>query len=264
MPCAGARLQASPRLLWRPRTAQGVSTLPGWRDARSFLFVSPHPDDVELGCGGTLAALVRKGASAEIAVITDGRLGTRDPGRSPEEIASTRAAEQEAAALLLGVRLRMLALPDGGPHDYYRLRDHAVALLRAVRPQYVFVCDPYLPYEAHSDHRMVGLAVSEAALLSGLPHYASGSGEAHDVEGVVYYFPRRATDLFALDEQSLGLRRRAIACHQSQFGADDPIVARLEAQLARNGAAEGAIAAEPLHARTRAQLHIPGPLGAED
>lgn len=233
--------------------------LTAWHDARRFLFVSPHPDDVELGCGGTLSALVRAGATAEIAVFTDGRLGTRDAALSPEAVAGIRRVEQEAAARVLGAKLRMLGLPDGGPHDYYRLRDRAVALVREVRPDFVFVCDPELPYEAHSDHRMVGRAVSEAALLSGLPHYAAGHGAPHDVQGVVYYFPHHPTELSPLDEEACAARERAIACHQSQFGEGDPYLARLHAQLARYGEKVGATAAEPLHVRERSALHIPDP-----
>ncbi|MDA8344525.1 MAG: PIG-L family deacetylase [Thermaerobacter sp.] len=241
-----------------------MRTLHEWRDAGSFLFVSPHPDDVELGCGGTLATLARAGAEVHLAVVTDGRLGTRDPLRMPDEIALIRSKEQQAAAKELGAKLRMLGLPDGGPHDYYRLRDRAVALIRDVRPDYVFVCDPYLPYEVHSDHRMVGLAVSEAVLLAGLPHYAGGSGAAHDTEGILYYFPRRATELSPLDEESLARRRRALACHRSQFGRDDQYLERLEAQLRHYGSTAGAIAAEPLHLRRRTELHIPDPEGMEE
>lgn len=239
--------------------AMGVSQVSAWSNAERYLFVSPHPDDVELGCGGTLAALVRGGAQVHLAVFTDGRLGTRDASLPPEDVAKIRAAEEQEAARLLGAELRMLGLPDGGPHDYYRLRDRAVELIREIRPAYVFVCDPFLPYEAHGDHRMVGLAVSEAALLSGLPHYAAGRGAPHDVAGVVYYFPRRATELSPLDEKTLEQRRRAIACHRSQFAPGDRYLARLEEQLSRYGAQAGAPAAEPLHMRARADLHIPDP-----
>ncbi len=234
-----------------------------WRDGARFLFVSPHPDDVELGCGGTIAGLVRAGKAAEIAVFTDGRLGTRDPAMPPAQLARIRAGEQAHAAQALGAGLRMLGLPDGGPHDYYALRDLAVALLRDVQPDWVFVCDPFLPYEAHSDHRVVGLAVSEAVLLSGLPHYAAGQGEPFSAQGIVYYFPRRATEHAPLDEQCLAARREAIACHRSQFGPDDRYLSRLEKQLARQGALAGAVAAEALHARRASALHLPEPQGEE-
>jgi len=233
-----------------------------WNRAKRYLAISPHPDDVELGCGGTVASLARDGREVLLAVFTDGRLGTRDPELLPEKVAGIRAEEQRAAAAELGVELRMLGLPDGGPHDYYRLRDLAVGLIRTARPDYVLVCDPFLPYETHSDHRLVGLAASEAVLLSGLPHYAAGQGEPHNAMGVVYYFPGRPNVLAPLTAEDVAARARAIACHRSQFSPGDEYLLRLEEQRRRGGERAGVLAAEPLLVRRRTELHVPDP--AED
>jgi LmbE family N-acetylglucosaminyl deacetylase len=226
---------------------------------RRYLAISPHPDDAELGCGGTLHMLSQQGAAVGLTVVTDGRLGTRDPQTPPEALARTRAEEAAAAAATLGLELHMLGLPDGGPHDHYDLRDRLVREIRAFRPDYVFACDPWLRYEAHSDHRAVGLAASEAALLAGLPHFAPGGAPPWTVEGILFYFPD-AADLFVpLDEPGYRRRQAAIACHRSQFGADDHYLARLAEQLRRQGAAVGAPYAEALQLRRRTDLHIPGP-----
>lgn len=232
-----------------------------WDSFERYLAFSPHPDDVELGCGGTLFRLGRRDAQVHLTVVTDGRLGTRDPALRPETVARTRAREAEAAAAELGISLSLLGLPDGGPLDHYDLRDRAVREIRSWRPDYVLVCDPWLRYEAHSDHRAVGLAVSEAALLSGLVHFAPSDLAPWTVQGVLFYFPERADVLSPLDDEDHAARQRAIACHRSQFGPDDPYLERLTQQLRRQGAAAGCTFAEALHLRSRTELHIPIPSG---
>ncbi len=230
-----------------------------WRRSERYLAFSPHPDDAELGCGGTLWSLGRRGAEVHLTVVTDGRLGTRDPGVPPDAVARLRRGEAEAAAAVLGARLHMLGLPDGGPFDAYDLRDRAVREIRRCRPDFVFVCDPWLRYEAHSDHRAVGFAVAEAALLSGLVHYAPDELAPWTVKGILFYFPDRADVLSPLDPEAHAARSRAIACHRSQFGPEDPYLARLDEQMRAQGLQAGAVWAEALHLRTRTDLHIPQP-----
>ena len=230
-----------------------------WQTAERYLAFSPHPDDAELGCGGTLWRLAEGGAEVHLTVVTDGRLGTRDRSTSPEEVARLRSGEAQAAADVLGAQLHLLGLPDGGPHDPYDLRDQAVQEIRRCRPDFVLVCDPWLRYEAHSDHRAVGLAVAEAVLLSGLVHFAPGTFAPWTVQGVLFYFPDRADVLSPLEPAAHAARSRAIACHRSQFGPEDPYLGRLDEQLRAQGLQVGAPWAEALHLRTRTDLHIPGP-----
>lgn len=229
----------------------------GIAEGTLFLAISPHPDDVELGCGGTIRHLARHGHKVHLAVVTDGRLGTRDPNTTPDEVARIRALEQKESAKVLGAELRMLGLPDGGPHDPYRLRDLAVQLIRSIRPDWILAPDPWLPFEAHSDHRAVGLAVAEAALLCGLPHFASGEGAPHTPEGVLFYFPSTPTLFVPLSPQDAADRAAAIACHRSQFAPGDRYLQRLGQQMESDGARIGAELAERLHPRRRIDLHIP-------
>jgi LmbE family N-acetylglucosaminyl deacetylase len=233
--------------------------LQDWQTSERYLAFSPHPDDAELGCGGTLFRLARQGAAVHLTVVTDGRLGTRDPMLPPEAVARLRREEAAAAAAVLGAELSLFGLPDGGPIEPYDLRDRAVREIRRFRPDYVFVCDPWLRYEAHSDHRAVGLAVSEAALLSGLAHYAPDEQQPWTVKGVLFYFPDRADVLSPLDDDAYAARLRAIACHRSQFSPADPYLERIAEQLKAQGTAAGAPYAEALHFRQRTDLHIPQP-----
>ena len=61
------------------------------------LAVAAHPDDVEFGCGGTLAKWAAKGCEIFHLVCTDGSKGTWDPSHDPAELVVTRRNEQRAA-----------------------------------------------------------------------------------------------------------------------------------------------------------------------
>ena len=66
------------------------------------LAVGAHPDDIEFGCGATLATWARAGTHVELAVLTDGSKGTWDPAAEIAELVATRQHEQRAAAETLG------------------------------------------------------------------------------------------------------------------------------------------------------------------
>ncbi|MDX8408540.1 MAG: PIG-L deacetylase family protein [Mariprofundales bacterium] len=118
-------------------------------ETQTILALAPHPDDVEIGCGGTLAVHVARGDRVHLFVATEGGVGGA---------AEVRKAEQEASAALLGLS----ALHWGGFGDT-ELPDHAPALmtrlealLEEVRPDTVYV---NFERDTHQDHR----TLSEAA-----------------------------------------------------------------------------------------------------
>ena len=78
-----------------------------------FLFIGPHPDDIEIGAGATAAKLAAMGKAVCFLVCTDGRYGSETV--PPEELIPLRRAEAQKSAELLGVHdLRFLDLCDGG------------------------------------------------------------------------------------------------------------------------------------------------------
>ena len=119
-----------------------------------------HPDDVEIGCGGTVALLASQGRSVVIVDFTRGEMGTRG---TPEE----RAREAKSAAKRLGAASRVnLELPDGLlPFTYAErpTRDLAVErvvdLIRELRPRLLLA---NYPSDAHPDHVVVGEVVKQA------------------------------------------------------------------------------------------------------
>lgn len=127
-----------------------------------------HPDDVELGCGGTLAKLSAAGRRIAIAHLTRGERGTR--GTEAE-----RMAEAERAGAALGaVTVEFLDCGDGALRTGEAEEDQVIALLRRLRPELVFAPSPA---DRHPDHGRGHRLVEAACFYSGLRR--RGAGEPH-------------------------------------------------------------------------------------
>jgi bacillithiol biosynthesis deacetylase BshB1 len=123
-----------------------------------------HPDDVEMGMGGTVAALTAAGKRVGIVALTRGELGSFGD-------ATTREAEARKAAEILGCKLILLDMPDGGVQDDLVSRHRLVGLLREMRPPVVFAPYGYSrtgPMDGRSnvDHLACGRMVSAACKLA--------------------------------------------------------------------------------------------------
>jgi LmbE family N-acetylglucosaminyl deacetylase len=192
--------------------------------AKTLLVVQPHPDDAEIGAGGTIAKLSDAGSSVFYVTVTDGSMGTLDKTLSPEELARKRMKEQEDAMRLLGVREnRWLGWKDSEVTPSQHLRNQIMRIIREVRPDVVITVDPWLPYEAHPDHRHVGMMASEAALLAKFPligsEHAKEGLNAFSVPAVAYMItanPNTFVDVTNTFERKL----KAVQAHVSQFGDD--------------------------------------------
>jgi bacillithiol biosynthesis deacetylase BshB1 len=171
-----------------------------------------HPDDVELGCGGTVARLAAAGLRVAIADLTAGELGTRGDR-------ATRRREAEAAASLLGVERReCLRLPDGGlsPCDPQQVAA-VVREIRRRRPRAVLVPDRDDP---HPDHRAAAGLLERAVFLSGVRAARPEAGEAWRPRLVLAYpGPRQLLEPSVVVDVSAvyGRKRDAILAHASQF-----------------------------------------------
>jgi len=197
----------------------------------------PHPDDVELFCGGTVATLAARGHPVAIVDLTRGERATRGT-------TETRAREAGRAAEALGVSLREnLELPDGAvdPWGGAPTPDspvgRCIAALRRFRPELILI-----PHRAarHPDHAASHALLSRAVFLAGL---ARIEGEQpHRVSSVACYFLRkRGTPSFVVDvSDAYEAKRRAIAAYESQVAP------------ARDGTLVGAAGSlEALEARDR-------------
>lgn len=124
-----------------------------------ILAIGAHPDDVELGCGGTIAKLISEGKKVAIIDLTEGELGTRGTN-------VTRAEEAKNASDILGVIAREnLRMKDGFilNSEEYQLR--IVKVIRKYRPEIV-LCNAI--DDRHPDHAKAAKLVSDACFLAGL------------------------------------------------------------------------------------------------
>lgn len=219
-----------------------------------ILAVGAHPDDVELGCGGTLALLSRRGRSVGILDLTRGEAGTRG---TPE----TRAAEAADSARILGALFRdALDLGDGNLRTDRAAELEVVEVIRRRRPRLVFAP---LALDRHPDHVRASRLVTDAAFYAGLRTLETGL-PAHRPQQVVYYpstFLAEPTFLVDVTEV-LPVKLAAIRAFKSQFfdpASTEPatfisspeflegVTARARAfgRLVNAGAAEGFVSPRP-------------------
>jgi bacillithiol biosynthesis deacetylase BshB1 len=132
------------------------------------LAIGPHPDDVEIFCGGTVALMVRQKRQVAILDLTQGEMGTRGS-------AELRAQEAETARIAMGVHVRQnLGLPDAGITNDDNTRAALVQVIRQLRPRVVIAP---APRGRHPDHRRTTELVRDACFLAGLKRYAPGDHE---------------------------------------------------------------------------------------
>ncbi len=124
-----------------------------------ILAIGAHPDDVELGCGGTLAKLISEGKKVAIIDLTEGELGTRGT-------ADTRKEEAANAAKILEVSAREnLKMKDGFLQNSEEYELRIIKMIRKYQPEIVFA---NAIDDRHPDHAKAAKLASDACFLSGL------------------------------------------------------------------------------------------------
>ena len=162
-----------------------------------FLFIGPHPDDIEIGAGATASKLVSVGKNVCFLVCIDGRYGDanlRSP-IPPEELAALRREEAEKSASALGVHdVRFLGLTDGGFYTRDELFRGIARVMGEFKPEVVFTPDPCVTSECHIDHLNVGECVRRAAYLAPYSNIMVGYGAASaPVKALAYYMTSKPT-----------------------------------------------------------------------
>ncbi len=179
-----------------------------------LLAFGPHPDDIEIGLGGTVAKHAAQGLRVGLCDLTAGELGSNG---SIEE----RLAEADAACAVLGALWREnLRWPDRRIGKDPGHLEHAVAFIRRHRPRTIAV--PYWS-DRHPDHVAASEVLTEASFNAGLRRYRA-EGEPWKVEWLCYYFINDGgVASFVVDVTDYYDRKRqALDCHASQFQSDRP------------------------------------------
>ncbi len=184
------------------------------------LAVGAHPDDIEFGCGGTLAKWAAAGADVTVMVMTDGSKGTWDRTLEPDELVAARAEEQGAAAAALGAaRAVLLGHVDGELAHTRELVEDLCLRIRTLRPGVLITHDPWRRYELHPDHRATGWAVLDAVVAARdhlfFPDQLEGGVEPHRPETLLLWRadePDYWEDVWA----TIDAKVAALLCHSSQ------------------------------------------------
>jgi len=140
----------------------------------SALAIGAHPDDVEFGCGGTLARWAADGCVVHHLVLTDGSKGTWDVEADTAALVAVRQDEQRAAARRLGAtgEVRFLGHVDGELEAGVAERTAVARAIRELRPAAVLGHDPWRRYRLHPDHRAAGFVACDAVVMAREPHFA--------------------------------------------------------------------------------------------
>ena len=184
-------------------------------DKLDFLAFGAHPDDVELGCGATIAKLVSQGKKVGIVDLTRGELGTRGS-------AEIRTKETKEASNILGITIREnMDFKDG----FFRNdKEHQLKIIQVIRkyqPDFIF-CNA--PDDRHIDHPKGSQLIVEASFLSGLTkiYTDDSSGNAQKQwrpKNIYHYIQWKNLDPdFIFDVSGFHhTKMDAVKCYSSQF-----------------------------------------------
>lgn len=218
-----------------------------------LISIGAHPDDVEVGSGGVLIDLAKRGYKCGLVIMTEGEMGTGGT-------AEIRAKEVENAAKILGADI--LARFDWGDTrlaDSYDKRLALAQIIRDCRPKILLAPYPHVGHgrrQSHPDHVASGIIAINAANLAALKK-ADLTGEPHLVTRIFHYFlppgvlPNFVVDITPHFDQWI----KALSAHESQFlnpeKSRDYIesltaMARSFGQQARTKYGQGFVAVEPV------------------
>ncbi len=224
--------------------------------APRILVITAHPDDVDFGAGGSVAAWTSAGSEVSYCIVTDGDAGGFDEAVPREQIPGIRRAEQTAAAAALGVSdLVFLGYPDGRLEVTMDLRRDLARVIRQVRPDRVVCQSPQRNYErifaSHPDH----MAAGEAALCAVYPDARNpwafpelmAEGLGRHVVSEVWMMGGPDPDVWVDVTATFDKKLTALRAHVSQEtdrngGLEERMRGWLGVQARQGGLPEGALA----------------------
>ncbi len=177
------------------------------------LVFAAHPDDAEIGCGGTILKMTDEGRAVVIADLALGELGTRGN-------AATRAEEAARSSDILALHARQnLELPDGNIHVSGEAKRTVAMSVRRWRPDAVF-----LPYweDRHPDHANASRVIYEGTFIAGLARFDTGQ-QPYRPNRLYYYMswyefePTFIVDISDVVERKMS----AIYAYSTQFSPDE-------------------------------------------
>ncbi len=152
------------------------------------LAVGAHPDDIEFGCGATIARWAAAGAEVHLLVLTDGSKGSWDVEVDPDDLAAERRHEQQDAADALGAAgVEFLDLVDGELQAGRAERAALCSVIRRVRPDTLLGHDPWKRYRLHPDHHEGGRLLLDGVVAARDPHFFPDRGPVHRPDRILLF-----------------------------------------------------------------------------
>ena len=188
---------------------------------RSALAIAAHPDDVEFGCGATLAKWAANGCIVHHLVLTDGSKGTWNPDADIAALVVARQSEQREAAKRLSAgrsgEVVFLNQVDGELDSSLTLRGQVARWIRLLQPVVVLGHDPWKRYRLHPDHRHAGLLACEGIVAARDPHFYREQGLAAHRPHTLLLWEADEADHFEDVSDFVDLKLHALEAHASQF-----------------------------------------------
>jgi LmbE family N-acetylglucosaminyl deacetylase len=184
------------------------------------LAVGAHPDDVEFGCGGTLAKWAAAGCEVHYLVCTDGSKGSWDAGQDLGDLIAVRQTEQREAAKALGAtgEVVFLGWVDGELGSGLEQQARVAYWIRLLRPDVVLGHDPWKRYRLHPDHRHAGFLTVDGVVAARDPHFFPDQGVAHHRPTALLLFEADEPDhVERLGEADVVRKLAALESHRSQM-----------------------------------------------
>jgi len=198
-------------------------------EPKIILGIAAHPDDLDVGAGGTLAHLAAQGAEVHYLILTDGGKGSDDPTITSAQLTEIRHAEQQTALEIVGGdSITFFDYPDGELEVTMELKKQIVKTIRSVKPDTVITMDPTVIYSAangiinHPDHRAAGQATLDAVFPLArdrltFPELLVEGLEPHKTATVLLVNFNESN--FAVDiTNTFDKKINALKAHVSQFG----------------------------------------------
>jgi len=181
-----------------------------------ILAIGAHPDDIENGCGGTLAKYAQLEHTVFMAYATNGDKGHfRIP---PEELAQIREKEARASAAVIGAQVIWAGFPDGDLFYDRPTRERFIDILRQARPDIIFT---HNPDDYHPDHCAVSQLVFGASFISTVPHIKTKYPACDNVPPIYYIdahpIQELHTPLYVDISDTFEIKMEMSQCHQSQI-----------------------------------------------
>ena len=175
----------------------------------NILIVSAHPDDMEIGMGGTVAKLVESTAVITSVVVTNGGQSSNPFDLTEQRLAEVRRQEALRAARVLGVQdVIFFDEPDAADRiNLTAVKRRLVEIVARLQPTEVYTLDEEL--DQHSAHRLAGKLIRESVLEAGI--VLNGGLWAYEIWG-----PFATWDRLEYIDRYVAMKMAAIAEHQSQ------------------------------------------------